>query len=653
MYYNGVRTLTPLGSNRRGFNFGYFSGNVGPLLRGLFYCYKEDTMCGIVGYVGKSQDPRLGLEALKRLEYRGYDSAGMAVYNPATKSVYAVRAEGQIAEMEKKISTRPIVGTPFIFHTRWATHGAPSERNAHPHQDCTGSFWVVHNGIIENYRELKDRLIQQGHSFTSETDTEVIPHLIESHYRGDLLEAVRSTVQELEGTYGLVVLSSKEPDKLIAARLGSPLLVGMGDGEYIIASDASAIVARTKKVVYLEDGDLAVITPESFSLTTQGRVPRQADVHELEGEQEDVQKGGYAHFMQKEIHEQPDSLHNTLRGRIVADEGLVKLGGLDDFKEQLRGIEKIHIVACGSAYYAGLVGEYMLEEYAGIPTEVDVASEFRYRKPVVTEKMAVLLISQSGETADTIAVQKEMKQKGVPVFGIVNVVGSTIARDSDAGVYNHAGPEIGVATSKAFTSQLAVLAMLTVFLGRQRDMSYVFGHRIGSELTRIPDYISDIIKQESAIEKIAHIYHKEPNIFFIGRKYNYPIALEGALKLKEISYNHAEGLGAGELKHGHIALIEEGFPVVAIAPQDSVYPKMISNMEEVKARGGKIIAITTEGNTDIASLADHVIFIPRTLELLTPILSVVPLQLLAYHMAVANGRDPDKPRNLAKSVTVE
>ena len=610
-------------------------------------------MCGIVGYIGKSQDPRLGLEALKRLEYRGYDSAGMAVYNPATKSVHAVHAEGRIREIEKKLDEHPISGVPFIFHTRWATHGAPSERNAHPHQDCTGSFWVVHNGIIENHREIKDRLMKQGHSFTSETDTEVIPHLIESHYRGNLLEAVRSTVQELEGTYGLVVLSSHEPDKLIAARLGSPLLVGVGDGEYIIASDASAILAHTKKVVYLEDGDLAVVSPESFSLTTQGREEKRANIHELEGEEEDAQKDGYSHFMQKEIHEQPESLYNTLRGRIVLDEGLVKLGGLDDFGEQLRGVEKIYIVACGSAYYAGLVGKYMLEEYAGISTEVDIASEFRYRKPVISEKMAVLLISQSGETADTIAVQKEMKQKGVPVYGIVNVVGSTIARDTDAGVYNHAGPEIGVASSKAFTSQLAVLAMLTIFLGRQRNMSYIFGHRIGSELLRIPDYISDVIKQEKEIEKIASIYHEAPNFFFIGRKYNYPIALEGALKLKEISYNHAEGLGAGELKHGHIALIEEGFPVIAIAPQDSVYPKMISNMEEVRARGGSIIAITTEGNKDITSIADHVIYIPQTLELLTPLLSVVPLQLLAYHMAVANGRDPDKPRNLAKSVTVE
>lgn len=610
-------------------------------------------MCGIVGYVGKSQDPRLGLEALKRLEYRGYDSAGMAVYNPATRRVEALHAAGRIKEIEKKLDEHPISGAPFIFHTRWATHGAPTEQNAHPHQDCTGSFWVVHNGIIENHRELKDRLMKQGHSFTSQTDTEVIPHLIESHYRGDLLEAVRSTVQELEGTYGLVVLSSHEPDKLIAARLGSPLLVGVGDGEYIIASDASAIFAHTKKVVYLEDGDLAVLSPESFSLTTQGREERRANIHELEGEEEDAQKGGYSHFMQKEIHEQPESLHNTLRGRIVPDEGLVKLGGLDDFEEQLRGVEKIYIVACGSAYYAGLVGKYMLEEYAGISTEVDIASEFRYRKPVISKKMAVLLISQSGETADTIAVQKEMKQKGVPVYGIVNVVGSTIARDTDAGIYNHAGPEIGVASSKAFTSQLAVLAMLTIFFGRQRNMSSIFGHRIGSELLRIPGYISDVIKQEKEIEKIALIYHSSPNFFFIGRKYNYPIALEGALKLKEISYNHAEGLGAGELKHGHIALIEEGFPVIAIAPQDSVYPKMISNIEEVRARGGSIIAITTEGNKDIASIADHVIYIPQTLELLTPLLSVVPLQLLAYHMAVANGRDPDKPRNLAKSVTVE
>lgn len=610
-------------------------------------------MCGIIGYIGKQNDPRLGLEALKRLEYRGYDSAGMAVYDASKKRIVSLRVVGRINGLEREMQKSPLKGMPFIFHTRWATHGEPSVKNAHPHADCTNAFWVVHNGIVENYKQLKETLQKKGHVFHSETDSEVLSHLVEFYYRGDLEQAVAKALSRVRGTYGILVLSSHEPDKLIAARLSSPLLIGVGNGENIIASDAAAVLSHTRDVVYLDDGDLAVVTPDSFRITTRDREVRHGPVEQLEWSAQAAQKGGFPHFMLKEIHEQPDAIENTLRGRIFLQEGKAKLGGLELVKDKLKEIEKVHIVACGTAYYAGLVGEYMLEEYGGIPTEVDFASEFRYRKPLLDKKTVVLAISQSGETADTLAAVREAKEKGALTLGIVNTVGSTIAREVDAGVYNHAGPEIGVASTKAFSSQLTVLALLTLFLGRQRTMSYVIGKRIGNELAQIPSHVRSILKQEAAIKKIAEKYSGAQNAIYIGRKYNYPIALEGALKLKEISYIHAEGYASGEMKHGPIALIEENFPTIAIAPQDSVYEKMVSNIEEVKARKGPVIALTTTGNKELHSLADDVITIPKTLEMLTPLLSVLPLQLFAYHVAVLKGRDVDKPRNLAKSVTVE
>ncbi len=610
-------------------------------------------MCGIVGYIGKNRDPYIGLEALKRLEYRGYDSAGMAFYDARKKCVTVVKSVGRIDGLAEKINGQDIVGGPFIFHTRWATHGVPSIANAHPHADCKKNIWIAHNGIIENYKELKEFLQGKGHHFRSQTDSEVLAHLIEEEDRGNFEEAVRSALGMVRGTYGLLALSKNEPDKLIAARFSSPLLIGIGDNEHIIASDPSAVVAVTQRVVYLDDGDLAVVTPTSFRITTKNKRVRKSRIEELEGNVEVSQKGGYPHFMLKEIYEQPEVLLNALRGRILLEEGNAKLGGLENVKEQLRRISKIQIVACGTAYYAGLVGEYMLEEYAGIPTEVDFASEFRYRKPILDPATVVLCISQSGETADTIAALKEAKEKGALTLGIVNTVGSTIARMTDAGVYNHAGPEIGVASTKAFSSQLSVLALLTVLLGRQRGMSYVIGRRIGRELLRLPILVQKILDQEKDIARIAKKYHQESHALYVGRKYNYPIALEGALKLKEISYIHAEGMPSGELKHGSLALIEKDFPVVAIVPQDSVYEKMVSNIEEVKARGGRVIAFTTEGNRGLSKIVDDVFFVPKTLEMLSPILYVLPLQLFAYYAAVLRGTDVDKPRNLAKSVTVE
>lgn len=610
-------------------------------------------MCGIVGYIGKQNDPRLGLEALKRLEYRGYDSAGMAVYDAAQKRITTLRAAGRIVELEKKMAATPVQGMPFIFHTRWATHGEPVEKNAHPHGDCTNTIYVVHNGIVENYRELKEKLSGEGHRFRSDTDTEILAHLIERFFTNNLEEAVREALGYIRGTYGIAVISSRDPYKLVAARLSSPLLVGVAKEGYFVASDASAVLSHTKKVVYLEDGDIATMAPDDLRVSNQTTGMKEAKIEELEWDITQTQKGGYPHFMLKEIHEQPESIENTMRGRILLQEGKAKLGGLEEVKDRLRDIKKLYIVACGTASYAALVGEYMLEEYAGIPTEVDFASEFRYRKPLFDEHTALLCISQSGETADTLAALREAKEKGALTLGIVNAVGSTVARETDAGIYNHAGPEISVASTKAFTSQLAVLSLLTLFLGRQRGMSYVMGKRIASELLRVPAHMRAIFKQEAQIKKVAKKYARAHNALYIGRKYNYPIALEGAIKLKEISYIHAEGYASGEMKHGPIALIDNTFPTIAIAPQDSVYEKMFSNIQEIKARKGPIIALTTRGNRKLESIADDVIFIPKTIEMLMPLLSVLPLQLFAYYIAVLNGRDVDRPRNLAKSVTVE
>ncbi|MDD4901344.1 MAG: glutamine--fructose-6-phosphate transaminase (isomerizing) [Patescibacteria group bacterium] len=612
-------------------------------------------MCGIVGYIGKNNALPILMDGLKRLEYRGYDSAGVAV--KTDQGVFAVKAVGKIVELEKKITplTPPLSGGSNlgIAHTRWATHGAPSEVNAHPHCDCQRKIWLAHNGIIENYQELKALLIKKGHKFVSETDTEVVAHLLEDLYDGNLTNTLIKALRLLKGAYGLVIFHAAEPTKLLAAKCGSPLVIGLTEDGTIVASDVSAIIRYTKQVIYLDDNEVAEISGHDFKIYNlqSETVAKQAKT--IDWDIEASEKAGFPHFMLKEIFDQPNSLANSLRGRIILSDGKVKLGGLDIVAEKVRAIEKLVIAACGTARHAGLIGEYMIEEYAGLSTEVDYASEFRYRQPVLDKKTALLVISQSGETADTLAAVQEAKGKGLLTLGIVNVVGSSIARATDAGVYNHIGPEISVASTKAFTSQAAILALLTVMLGRQRQMSLVMGERICRELLALPEKMREILKTSEQIKKIAEKYSKFAHFAYLGRKYNQPLAFEGALKLKEISYLHAEGFASGEMKHGPIAMIDGNFPVVMIAPQDSVYEKNYSNMQELKARGAKIIAITTAGNEKIKEAADDVIYIPKTLEMLTPILAAMPLQLFAYHLAALSGRDVDKPRNLAKSVTVE
>ncbi len=612
-------------------------------------------MCGIVGYIGKQRALPVLMEGLRRLEYRGYDSAGIAVCDG--NKIKANRAVGKVTELENKLSGNKTEGCVGIAHTRWATHGKPSVRNAHPHGDCQGEIFVVHNGIIENYAQLRNRLQKKGHKFTSETDTEVLAHLIEEESKkASLFEAVQKALKQVEGTYGLAVVSKKESEKLVIARKGSPLLFGIGKDEYIVASDASAIINYTQRVVYLNDGEVAEIEKDSYRVVEIGKGKVDKKTSRLAWTAEKAQKQGYKHFMLKEIHEQPEAIENAIRGRVdrlIKDDSQPILGGLREVEDRLRKINKLVIVSCGTSSYAGLVGEYMIEEYAGLPVEVEFASEYRYRKPVIDERTAILAISQSGETADTLEAIREGKLKGALTLGIVNVVGSTIARETDAGVYNHAGPEIGVASTKAFTSQLSILALLAVSLGRQRQMSFVMGKRIAQELKEIPRLIEKILKKENEIKKIAMKYKKYNDWLYLGRKYNYPIAMEGALKIKEISYVHAEGYAAGEMKHGPIALVDKNFPSFFIVPSDSVYEKVLSGMEEIKARGGKIVAVATEGDRKISRLADDVIYIPKTLEMLTPLLSVIPAQLFAYHVGVGLGYDVDKPRNLAKSVTVE
>ncbi|MBI1838994.1 MAG: glutamine--fructose-6-phosphate transaminase (isomerizing) [Candidatus Colwellbacteria bacterium] len=613
-------------------------------------------MCGIVGYIGKQRAVPILLDGLKSLEYRGYDSAGLAVFEG--QRVVAEKAVGKVKALEEKVgSLGDSEARVGIAHTRWATHGGVTEANAHPHSDCGSKIWVVHNGIIENYKELKEKLMGSGHFFKSETDTEVIPHLIESFLKDksadSLEEAVRQTLKLLKGTYGLVVLSADEPDLLVAARNFSPLLMGVGNDEYLIASDASAVLKHTKNVIYLDDGEMAVVTRNEHHIYDLNRNSIDKKTHTLDWDIESARKDGYPHFMLKEIMAEPEAIGNSTRGRLLPDDGNVVLGGLKDVERILRDAERVIISACGSAYLAGRVGEYMLEEYAGIPTEVDIASEFRYRKPVFRENDVLLVISQSGETADTLASLREAKEKNVPTLGIVNVVGSTISRYTDAGVYQHIGPEIGVAATKSFVSQASILALLTVFLGRKREMSITMGKRIVSELQKIPELMKGILQNKEVIKNLAVKYKDYEHFFYLGRKYNLPVAIEGALKIKEIAYVHAEGYGAGELKHGPIALIDKNFPTFAIAPQDSVYEKMVSNIEEIKARGGPVIAIGTEGDKSLEKVADDVIYIPKTLEMLTPLLTVVPLHLFAYYVGVEKGYDVDRPRNLAKSVTVE
>ncbi|OHA63648.1 MAG: glutamine--fructose-6-phosphate aminotransferase [Candidatus Wildermuthbacteria bacterium RIFCSPHIGHO2_01_FULL_48_25] len=607
-------------------------------------------MCGIIGYIGKEQALPLLMEGLRRESYRGYDSSGVVVFG---LEPVCVKAVGKLESLEQKVTDIYPKGTIGLGHSRWATHGGVTEANAHPHADCKQNIFLVHNGIIENYQVLKEKLKAKGHTFLSETDTEVLPHLVEHFFQGNLEEAVRKALQYVRGSYGIAVIAKEDPGKIVAARVSSPLVFSVNGSGGFVASDPSALISHSNKMVFLDDGEIAVIKESTFEVFDLQRNLKKKEVTELEWTLEEAQKGGYEHFMLKEIMEQPESIENSIRGRILAEEGRARLGGLAEVEKSLREVQGLNIIACGTSLNAGLVGEYMLEEYAGIPVDVDFASEFRYRKPIIDKDTASLFISQSGETADTLASLKEVKEKGGLALGIVNAVGSSITRETDAGVYNHAGPEIGVASTKAFTSQLAVLSLLTLLLGRQRQLSLVMGQRIAKEIARVPELVSQILSKASSVEALAQKYKGFENFLYIGRKYNYPVALEGALKLKEISYVHAEGYGAGEMKHGPIALIDENFPTIAICPSDSVYEKMISNIQEIKARNGKVIAIATEGDEGIKSIADDVFYIPKTLEMLTPLLSVIPLQLFAYYMGVLRGYDVDKPRNLAKSVTVE
>lgn len=606
-------------------------------------------MCGIIGYVGKKPAAEILIEGLRALEYRGYDSAGLYI-----SQEHCVRSVNGVDALYKKLS-RHTKGTAGIAHTRWATHGAPVEKNAHPHGDCTGSLWLVHNGIIENYKELSQKLSKAGHSFSSKTDSEVLAHLIEDSFKHtkDLKKAVVEALQKVRGTYGVAVMHKDFPNEIIVARMGSPIVLGIGRDEYFVASDPSAILRHTNNMLYLEDGECAMITPDGYELFSQEYTKIQKSPEKVTLDIDDVQKEGYEHFMLKEIMEGPQTLINSARGRIDLTQGTAHLGGIEDIKHELQHIQRIIIVACGSAYYAGVVGTYILEEYAGISVEVEIASEFRYKTIPHDKDTAILAISQSGETADTLACVKEAKRKGLLTLGIVNTVGSTIARETDAGIYNHAGPEIGVASTKAFLSQVEVLVLLALFLGRQRSLTAQEGEEIATELMNIPQKIERILEQKSVIKKIAKKYASYRNILFIGRKYNFAIAYEGALKLKEVSYIHAEGYGAGEMKHGPLAMIDKDFPTVAIVPKDSVYEKTISNIEEIKARNGKVLAIATEKDTEIAALASDVIYIPKTIEALSPLLTVVPLHLLSYYIGVAKGHNVDRPRNLAKSVTVE
>jgi glutamine---fructose-6-phosphate transaminase (isomerizing) len=613
-------------------------------------------MCGIVGYIGEQNCIPVLINGLKRLEYRGYDSAGISVL--ADDKPFWIKNKGKVSVLDESTSKLDLFAKVGIGHTRWATHGLPNEINAHPHYNVENTLFVIHNGIIENYLVLKKALEKNGYKFLSETDSEVLPHLIDSFIKqgNNFSNSVRLALNEVEGTYGIAAIYSGEPDKIIAARKGSPLVIGVGENENFIASDVSAILAHTKQVVYLEDGELAEIYKDRFCAKNITDIEIKKQVHEITTSLEEIDKGGYPHFMLKEIMEQPESVFNSMRGRLLHESGSVKLGGLEQhgaILERLLDAKRIIISACGTSWHAGLVGEYMFEHCLRMPTEVEYASEFRYRDPIVNDNDAILFISQSGETADTLAAMREAKKRGALALGICNVVGSTIARESEAGVYIHAGPEIGVASTKAFTSQLTVLAIITLFLARRKNMSGSEGKKIVKELELIPDKIRKILQINQQIEYIASEFQDAKNFLYLGRGYNFPVALEGALKLKEISYIHAEGYPAAEMKHGPIALIDENMPAVFIAPKDATYEKILSNISEVKARKGKIIAIATENDTEIDKMVDYTIKIPETIPMLMPILTVIPLQLLAYHIAVKKGLNVDQPRNLAKSVTVE
>ncbi len=608
-------------------------------------------MCGIVGYVGPRIATPLLIEGLKRLEYRGYDSAGVAILNG--KGVETRKAAGKISQLESLVALSPVHGTLGIAHTRWATHGAPNQMNAHPHVDCEEQIAVVHNGIIENASALKEALADLGHTFRSDTDTEVLAHLIEEFYSGNLEEAVIAALHKVEGTYGIAVVCEQEPNKIVAARKGSPLLVGLGDGEYFIASDVSAILAHTREVVYLDDGDLAVLERDGYRIIDMSSAPQSKTVSRIDWDLDMIERGGFAHFMLKEIFEQPTTIENTMRGRLLPDEGTAKLGGLNLTDDELLHFDNIVLTACGTSWHSALIGEMMLEDMARIPVEVEYASEFRYRNPIITDRTLCIVLSQSGETADTLAAMREAQRRGARALGIVNVVGSTIARESDGGIYIHAGPEIGVASTKAFTCQVTALALLALKLGRLRNVGVVDGIEVVEAMQKLPSQLQHILDHAAEIEEIAEEFKDVTNFLYLGRGYNFPAALEGALKLKEISYIHAEGYPAAEMKHGPIALIDENMPVTFVAPHDGVFDKVVSNIQEVKARGGRVIALTSRYEPALAGKLDYEIRIPETIDMFTPILASVPMQLLAYYIAVKRGSDVDQPRNLAKSVTVE
>ena len=610
-------------------------------------------MCGIVGYIGSQNALPLLLNGLHRLEYRGYDSAGVALWTD--EGIWMQKAAGKIAELERILPAEPPQSTLGIGHTRWATHGEPNSVNAHPHCDCGRRIAVVHNGIIENFPLLRDELIRKGHTFQSQTDSEVLCHLFEEYLeRGmELGEAVRQGLACVHGTYGLAIIDRDHPDTLVAARNGSPLVIGHGEEEFFLASDAAPLVGVIKSVTYLDDGELAVLTRSGMTVRTIENCPVDKHAEPIDLDLQQIEKAGYAHFMLKEIMEQPSTLADTLRGRLMWEEGTARLGGIEHDFESLLYARRIVLTACGTSWHSALIGEFMFEEMLGIPVEVEYASEFRYRNPIVNDDSVVIAISQSGETADTLAAIREAKRKRSKVYGICNVVGSSIARETDAGVYLHAGPEIGVASTKAFTSQVTVLALITLLLGRMRSISSARGRELVSELQAIPGKIRTILEQHEEIRQIAEIHQYVRNCLYLGRGYNYPVALEGALKLKEIAYVHAEGYPAAEIKHGPIALIDNQMPVVVIATRDSIYEKILSNIEEVRARSGRVIAIATEGDQEIKKHAQYVIYVPQTIEMLSPLLTIIPLQLFAYYMAILRNCDVDQPRNLAKSVTVE
>lgn len=608
-------------------------------------------MCGIVGYVGHREVTPILISALKRMEYRGYDSAGIAVLNDQGAQI--IKDAGKVSHLEKILQQHPPHGHHGIGHTRWATHGVPNEINAHPHTDANSRIILAHNGIIENFATLRTELEKNGHTFSTDTDTEVIAHLIDEFYEGELARAVQKALLLVRGAYGLAIMCRDEPDLIVAARKGSPMIIGHGDGENFVASDPVAFIHYTRGVTYLEDGEIAVVRPDSVEHRTLTDDPVDKKLERITTNIEEIEKGGFPHFMLKEICEQPKTIADSMRGRLLPEEGTTRFGGLTDFQEDFLGAKRIIIVACGTSWHAGLVGEYLLEELAGIPVEVEYASEFRYRSPIIEPGTIVLAISQSGETADTLAAVREAKRRNIRVFGICNVVGSSIARETDGGVYIHAGPEIGVASTKAFTSQIVVLLMMALQIGRTRQISVEQGRELLAELQDIPRKVDRILADRERIEAIAHEFKDLRNVLYLGRGVNFPVALEGALKLKEISYIHAEGYPAAEMKHGPIALIDQDMPVIFLAMRDSTYEKVLSNVEEVRARGGRVLAVATEGDTALECKADKIIHVPETHGLMTPLLSVIPLQLLAYYIAVHRNCNVDQPRNLAKSVTVE